>query len=189
MDLPFRSMMRLAGVACAAIAASSPTATIRSPAMAIAWAIEKLASTVMTLAFLRMRSAGRAVENGSAGGGGADGDVCAVVGRAAPKVNAVLAVTFRKSRRGKRSSVIRPSLAPSCVGVLVGSRLARLGGGGNDRRGSFTSKHGRRVSRSLLSISRQEPEFGSLSSKVKSPFGSSADVGDPYETTHEEPFQ
>jgi hypothetical protein len=28
----------------------------------------------------------------------------------------------------KRSSVIRPSLPPSCVGILVGSRLAQLGG-------------------------------------------------------------
>jgi hypothetical protein len=35
-ELPFRSMMRVAGAACATIAASSPTATIRSPAMAIA---------------------------------------------------------------------------------------------------------------------------------------------------------
>jgi len=101
-------MMRVAGAACAAIAASSPTATIRSPPMAIARAIEKLASTVMTLAFLRMNSAGCAVENG--GEGGADADVCAVAGKPAPKVNAVPAVTFRKSRRGTRSSVIRPSL-------------------------------------------------------------------------------
>src|ERR1700751_5526852 len=30
----------------------------------------------MTLAFLRMKSAGRAVENGGAGEGGADADVC-----------------------------------------------------------------------------------------------------------------
>src|SRR6266436_8694459 len=127
-------MMRVAGAACVAIATSSPTATIRSPAMAIAWAIEKWASTVMTLAFLRMKSAGRAVENVGAGEGGTDADVCAVAGKPAPKVSAVLAVTFRKSRRGKRSSVIRPSLAPSCVAVLVASRLARLGGGGNDRR-------------------------------------------------------
>src|SRR6266404_6582160 len=112
-DLPFRSMIRVAGAACAAIAALSPTATIRSPAMAIAWAIEKWASTVMTLAFLRMKSAGRAVENGGAGEGGADADVCAVAGKPAPKVNAVLAVTLRKSRRGKRSSVIRPALALS----------------------------------------------------------------------------
>src|ERR1700730_10505429 len=136
-------MMRVAGAACAAIAASSPTATIRSPAMAIAWAIEKLASTVMTVAFLRMRSAGRAVENGGVGEGNADGDVCAVAGKAAPKLNAVLAVTLRKSRRGKRSSVIRPALAQSCVGVLAGSRLARLGGGGNDRRESFPSNRSR----------------------------------------------
>src|SRR5262245_66679066 len=121
MDLPFRSMMRLAGVACAAIAGSSPTATIRSPAMAIAWAIEKLASTVMTLAFLRMRSAGRAVENVGAGEGGADADVCAVAGKAAPKVSAVLAETLRKSRRGKHSSVIRPALSVLCVGIRGGS--------------------------------------------------------------------
>src|SRR5262249_23209250 len=110
-DLPFRSMMRVAGAACAATAASSPTATIRSPAMAIAWAIEKLASTVITLALLRMNSAGCAVENG--GDDGADADVCAGAGKPEPKVNAVLAVTFRKSRRGTRSSVIRPSLALS----------------------------------------------------------------------------
>src|SRR5262249_12670246 len=57
-DLPFRSIMRVAGAACATIAASWPTATIRSPAIAMAWPIEKLASTVMTLAFLRMKSAG-----------------------------------------------------------------------------------------------------------------------------------
>src|SRR5262250_237930 len=105
--------------------------------------------------------------------------VCAVAGKPTPRVSAVLALTFRKSRRGKRSSVIRRALAPSCVGVLVGSRLARLGGGGNDRRGSLPSNHGRRVARSLLSISRQEPEFGSLGSRVKSSFRSSADVGGP----------
>src|SRR5215470_6287630 len=103
-------MMRVAGAACAAIAASWPTATIRSPAIAMAWPIEKLASTVMTLAFLRMKSAGGAVEDDGAGEDGADADVCAVAGKAAPKVNAVLAVTFRKSRRGKRSSVMRSSL-------------------------------------------------------------------------------
>src|SRR6266446_7258541 len=105
--------------------------------MAIAWAIEKWASTVMTLAFLRMKSAGRAVENGGAGEGGADADVCAVAGKPAPRVSAVLALTFRKSRRGKRSSVIRRTLALCCVGILAASRLARLGGGGNDCRGSF----------------------------------------------------
>src|SRR5260221_7482206 len=104
-------MMRVAGAACVAIATSSPTATIRSPAMAIAWAIEKWASTVMTLAFLRMKSAGRAVENGGAGEGGADADFCAVAGKSAPKVNAVLAVTLRKSPRRKRLSVIRSALA------------------------------------------------------------------------------
>ena len=56
--LPLRSMTRVAGPAMAAIAASGPTATIRSPAMAIACAIVKAASTVMILPFLRMRSAG-----------------------------------------------------------------------------------------------------------------------------------
>src|SRR5215831_1596473 len=118
-DLPFRSMMRVAGAVCAAIAASSPTATIRSAAMAIAWAIEKLASIVMTLAFLRMKSAGWTVENVRGVEDGADADVCAVAGKPAPKVNAVLAVTFRKSRRGKRSSVIRSSLPLFYVGVPV----------------------------------------------------------------------
>src|SRR5258707_12021364 len=100
-DLPFRSMMRVAGAACAAIAASSPTATIRSPAMAIAWAIEKSASTVMTLAFLRMKSAGRAVENGGAREGGADAHVCAGAGKPAPRGRAELAPPFRKFRLGK----------------------------------------------------------------------------------------
>src|SRR5215471_14480755 len=126
-DLPFRSTMRVAGAACAAIAASSPTAAIRSPAMAIAWAIEKSAPTVMTLAFLRMTSAGRAVENVGGGEDGADADVCAVAGTPAPKVNAVLAVTFRKSRRGKRSSVIRSSLPPFHVGVPVDRGYRDLG--------------------------------------------------------------
>src|SRR5262249_59146885 len=98
----------------AAIAASSPTATIRSPAMAIAWAIEKLASTVMTLAFLRMKSAGCAVENVGGGEDGADADVCAVAGKPAPKVNAVLAVALRKSRRGTRFFLLPCSL-PLCL--------------------------------------------------------------------------
>src|SRR5215469_4550213 len=129
-------MMRVAVAACAAIAASSATATIRSPAMAIAWAIEKLASTVMTLAFLRMTSAGRAVENVGGREDGAGADVCAVAGKPAPKVNAVRAVAVRKSRRGKRFSVIRSSLR-RFTSARVLMRLARLGGDGNDR--SFTS--------------------------------------------------
>src|SRR5262249_62167623 len=98
-DLPFRSMMRVAGAACAATAASSPTATIRSPAMAIAWAIEKLASTVITLALLRMNSAGCAVENG--GEDGADADVCAVAGKPAPEGKAMRAGPLRQSRGGE----------------------------------------------------------------------------------------
>ena len=56
--LPRRSTIRVAGAMCAAMAASGPTATMRSPAMAIAWAIVKAASTVMTLPFLSMISAG-----------------------------------------------------------------------------------------------------------------------------------
>ena len=53
---PPRSMTRVVGPACAATAASGPTATMRSPAMAMAWAIVK-SSTVTTLPFRRMISA------------------------------------------------------------------------------------------------------------------------------------
>src|SRR5258708_13698427 len=92
-DLPFGYVMGDAGEGGADIAASWPTATIRSAAMAIAWAIEKSASTVMTLAFLRMKSAGRAVENGCAGEGGAGADGCDVAGKPPPRARAVLART------------------------------------------------------------------------------------------------
>src|SRR5207249_5098910 len=112
-DLPFRSMMRVAAAACVAIAASSPTATIRSPAMAIAWAIEKLASTVMTLAFLRMKSAGRAVENGGAGEDGTDADVCAVAGKPGPEGQCSASGHLQKITAGK-AFFRHPSL-PSAV--------------------------------------------------------------------------
>ena len=88
----------------------------------------------------------RADEYGIVGGGGIEilagrpslfRENLRYVGKAAPKVSAVLAETLRKSRRGTRSSVIRASLPLSRVGIRVGSRLARLGGDGNDRRGSF----------------------------------------------------
>jgi len=42
-------MTRVHGAVCAAIAAFGPTATMRSPAIAIAWAMLKPASTVMIL--------------------------------------------------------------------------------------------------------------------------------------------
>jgi hypothetical protein len=60
-----------------------------------------------------------------------------VAGKPAPKVNAVLAVAVRKSRRGKRFSVIRSSLR-RFTSARVLMRLARLGGDGNDRCASFT---------------------------------------------------
>src|SRR6266571_8078225 len=104
-DLPLRSITRVHGAVCAAIAASWPTAKIRSPPMATAWAIVNPESIVMTLAFLRMRSAGRAAEISDAGEVGANADVCAVAGKLAPKVKAVVAVAFKKSRRGMLSSV------------------------------------------------------------------------------------
>src|SRR5262249_49886645 len=78
-------------------------------------------STVMTLAFLRMKSAGCAVENVGGGEDGADADVCAVAGKPAPKVNAVLAVAVRKSRRGTRFSLI-PSSLPLCLRSLLFDR-------------------------------------------------------------------
>src|SRR6478735_2639866 len=56
--LPLRSTTRVAGPAMAAIAASGPTARIRSPAIAIACAIVNAGSTVMILPLVRMRSAG-----------------------------------------------------------------------------------------------------------------------------------
>ena len=50
--------MRVAGPVCAVIAASGPTATMRSPAIAIAWAIVNAPSTVITLPLRSTRSAG-----------------------------------------------------------------------------------------------------------------------------------
>ena len=59
--LPFEIDDARLGAVSAAIAASDPTARMRSPAIAIACAIVKRASTVMILPFLSTRSAGRAV--------------------------------------------------------------------------------------------------------------------------------
>src|SRR5712691_11833366 len=97
--LPARSTTRVQGAVCAAIAASGPTAKIRSPATATACAIVDAASTVMTLPFLRMRSAGRAAELDDADEAVGEIPLCARAGaaRLAPKVTP--AAAFRKSRR------------------------------------------------------------------------------------------
>ena len=53
---PRRSIRRVAGDASFATSASLPTATMRSPRMATACAIEKRSSTVMIFPFDRMTS-------------------------------------------------------------------------------------------------------------------------------------
>src|SRR5712692_9265174 len=120
--LPARSTTRVVAAVCAAIAASGPTATIRSPAMAIACAIVDAASTVMILPFLRTRSAGpRAALAGAVGPLACS---CACTAPAPPLVSmpAVPAApaTCRKRRRGMISSTAN---APSGE---IGDRARRL---------------------------------------------------------------
>src|SRR6516225_4021205 len=105
--LPLRSRTRVHGAVCAVMAASVATARIRSPAIATAWAIVNRGSTVMTLAFLRMRSAGSADEIDDVGEARLIVDVCAVAGKLVPKVKAEAAETFSNSRRGMPSSIMR----------------------------------------------------------------------------------
>ena len=114
-----RSRTRVVGAACCAIAASGPTAMMRSPAIAMALAIVEPASTVITLAFRRMRSAGR-----DAGAAGTDG--WAAAGATKPLANGATAApaapAFRKSRRGNVLLVIGGTsarkLRPSGLGFL-----------------------------------------------------------------------
>src|SRR5262245_65423014 len=93
--LPCRSITRVAGPVCGAIAAFGPTARMRSPAIAIACAIVNVGSTVMILPFLRMRSA--AMVAGAAG-------ACAIADE--PEAAAAVAAPARKDRKsvvqGKR---------------------------------------------------------------------------------------
>jgi hypothetical protein len=98
---PCRSMTRDVGAVCAAIAASDPTATILSPAIATACATLERASMVMTLPFLRMRSAG--------GVAGAAGCAPADEARAAAAAAIATAAPVTKLRRGSFLSAMPPS--------------------------------------------------------------------------------
>jgi hypothetical protein len=108
--LPPRSMRRVAGAVWAAIAASGPTARIRSPAIATACVTVEAESTVITLAFFRIRSAGLAA--GDAG--------CACVERSAAPAAAIVPkpAAFRKSRRGIVSSAIVASRS-FCASIAI----------------------------------------------------------------------
>src|SRR5215470_8785511 len=93
---PLRSTTRVSGAVWAAMASFGPTARIRSPTMAIACAMVKSRSTVMTLALLRIRSAGRAAGRAvtvCAADGGLAANPVAAAEPAAPAF-------FRNSRRG-----------------------------------------------------------------------------------------
>src|SRR5262245_32386907 len=94
--LPLRSTTRVSGAVWAAMVSFRPTARMRSPAMAIACAMVKSRSTVMTFALLRSRSAERTA--------GRAGTVCPPDGVVASPVAAAVPATapafFRNSRRG-----------------------------------------------------------------------------------------
>src|SRR5215510_1399628 len=113
--LPLRSRTRVHGAVCAAMAASVPTAKIRSPAIATPWAIVNWGSTVMTLAFLRTKSAGRVID---------EVDVCAAAGELTPNVKAEPAAPFRSSRREMPSCVICRS-APCPHSLTLAKRCYR----------------------------------------------------------------
>src|SRR5262245_24852694 len=119
--LPSRSTTRVAGPVCAAIAASGPTARIRSPETAIACAIVKAASTVMTLPFLSTRSAGPIAAR--APGATARVCPCAATDRPPASMPAVPAApaAFRNRRRGMVSS----NGSPPALGE-IGDRVRRL---------------------------------------------------------------
>src|SRR5262249_54660586 len=118
--LPFRSITRVAGLVTAAMTASGPTATMRSPAMAIACAMVEAASTVITLPFLRTRSAGfRPVLAGTAGDAAGDCPCALSIMPSMPAAPAAPA-PFKKRRRGATSSI---AIAPSGE---IGDRARRL---------------------------------------------------------------
>src|SRR5262245_3038374 len=94
---PLRSTTRVLGAVWATMVSFRPTASMRSPATAIACAMVKSRSTVMTFALLRIRSADRTA--------GPVGMVCPTddglgASPVAAAVPAAAPAFFRNSRRG-----------------------------------------------------------------------------------------
>src|SRR5262245_14089443 len=145
---PLRSTTRVSGAVWAAMVSFRPTARMRSPAMAIACAMVKLRSTVMTFALLRIRSAERTA--------GPAGTVCPADGGlvASPVAAAVPATApafFRNNRRGiglslmicrARSEVLFDASRPNQLFVRAQF--------GNDILVHIGRRHRHRIDRKLL---------------------------------------
>ncbi len=109
-----RSMMRVAGPACAAIASSGPTARMRSPAMATAEAMVNAGSTVMTLPFLKMMSAAAVAGRADTGCAAAGADTPLASTAAAAVAVPAAPAPVRKPRRGMASIAAPPSCTQPC---------------------------------------------------------------------------
>src|SRR5262245_19534048 len=145
---PLRSTTRVSGAVWAAMVSFPPTASMRSPAMAIACAMLKSRSTVMTFALLSIKSAERTARRA--------GTICPaegglVVSPVAAAVPATAPAFFKNSRRGiGLSLMVSPARAEVLFDAGRPNQLFVRTQFGNNILVHIGGRHRHRVDRELL---------------------------------------